>query len=114
MKYMILIYSDEDAWGRATPEQWQAMMTGHREFQGKVAGMGGILLGGEALESQQTATSIRGDVVTDGPFVESKEALGGFYLIDAPDLATAQAIARAVPTNVCVELRPVWDTTGMV
>ena len=55
---------------------------------------GAKLLGGEALQPTGTATSIRGSEVTDGPFVETKEVLGGYYLIDAPDLDTALAVGK--------------------
>ena len=73
---------------------------------------GAALLGGEALESTTTATSIRknGDTVdvTDGPFAEAKEALGGFYVIEAEDLDAAIALAKQVPARFGgVEIRPV-------
>ena len=55
------------------------------------------MLGGDALQPTATATSIRGDVVTDGPFAETKEALGGFYLIEARDLDQALDIAKLCP-----------------
>ena len=69
--------------------------------------------GGQALQPTTTATSIRSDgnggaTVTDGPFAETKEALGGFYLIEAPDLDAAIAIAKTVPAALGgVEVRPV-------
>jgi hypothetical protein len=71
------------------------------------------LLGGHALQSTETATSIRKDssgefTVTDGPFAEAKEALGGFYLLEAPDLDAAIAIAKQVPAAFGgVEVRPI-------
>ena len=73
---------------------------------------GASLRGGVALENPDTATSIRRDetgdaVVTDGPFAESKEALGGTFLIEAADLDEALAIAREVPAGIGVEVRPV-------
>ena len=74
---------------------------------------GGELLGGEALQPTPAATSIRADVVTDGPFAETKEALGGFYLIEARDLDHALDIARLCPAPFGgVEVRPVMDTSG--
>jgi hypothetical protein len=70
------------------------------------------MLGGNALQSTQTATSIRGDVVTDGPFAETKEALGGYYLIEAADLDQALAVAKLCPAGFGgVEVRPVMDTS---
>ena len=72
------------------------------------------MLGGNALQPTVTATSIRGDVVTDGPFAETKEALGGYYLIEAADLDQALAVAKLCPAGVGgVEVRPIWDTAAM-
>ncbi len=108
-QYMILIYEDEAQYERATPEVVGEITKEHADFMAQVEQRGAKLLGGEALQSTGTATSLRaaGDV-TDGPFVETKEALGGFYLIDAPDLDTALAVARSVPARFGgVEVRPV-------
>jgi hypothetical protein len=83
-------------------------MEAHNRFAAGVEQLGAKLLGGEALQDTGTATSVRGTEVTDGPFVETKEALGGYYLIDAPDLDTALAVARTVPARFGgVEVRPV-------
>jgi hypothetical protein len=66
------------------------------------------LLGGAALQPTGTATSVRGSEVTDGPFAETKEALGGYYLIEAADLDEAIAVAKQVPAPYGgVEVRPV-------
>jgi hypothetical protein len=71
------------------------------------------MLGGNALDSTSTATSVRGDLVTDGPFVETKEALGGYYLIEATDLDQALAVAKLCPApRGGVELRPILDVSG--
>ena len=86
----------------------------HSRFASQVAEKGGKILGGDALQPTATATSIRGDVVTDGPFAETKEALGGFYLIEARDLDQALAIAKLCPARFGgVEVRPIMDTSGM-
>ena len=108
-KYLILIYEDEAEYGKATPEVMGEVMQAHEEFSAGVERLGAKLLGGEALEPTTTATSVRGGAdVTDGPFVETKEALGGYYLVDAPDLDTALAVARTVPARFGgVEVRPV-------
>ena len=83
-------------------------MEAHNRFAAGVEEHGAKLLGGEALQDTSTATSVRGAEVTDGPFVETKEALGGFYLVDAPDLDTALVVARTVPARFGgVEVRPV-------
>jgi hypothetical protein len=80
-KYLILIYESEQVWENASEAQWQAAMAEHGRFAQQVPEQGGKILGGEALQPTSTATTIRGDVVTDGPFVETKEALGGYYVV---------------------------------
>ena len=112
-QYLILIYENEDAYVDASPEVLQTVMEAHTRFAGQVGEQGGKLLGGNALQPTATATSIRDDVVTDGPFAETKEALGGYYLIDAPDLDHALAIGKLCPAQYGgVEVRPVGDTSG--
>jgi hypothetical protein len=109
-KYMILIYEDEAGYATATPEVMGEVMQAHDEFSAGVEGLGAKLLGGEALEPTPTATTVRGSEVTDGPFVETKEALGGYYVIEAPDLDTALAVARTCPARFGgVEVRPVMS-----
>jgi hypothetical protein len=103
-KYLILIFRDEEqpTGGAVSPE--------YRKFMDRHAS---ALLGGVALEPTTTATSVRrngadGFVITDGPFAESKEALGGYYLIEAADLDEALEIAKEVPApHGGVEVRPV-------
>jgi hypothetical protein len=110
-EYLILIYDDEAPY--ADPGLWQEMMSAHRRFAGQVAEKGGKILASRGLQPTSTATSIRGDVVTDGPFAETKEALGGFYLIEATDLDHALAIARLCPAPYGgVEVRPTMDAPG--
>lgn len=112
-QYAILIYEAESGYANAGQDVWQKMMEAHTRFAGQVGEKGGKILGGEALEPTGTATSIRNDVVTDGPFVETKEALGGFYLIDARDLDHAIEIAKLCPAPFGgVEVRPIMDTSG--
>ncbi len=108
-KYLILIYEDEAQYETATPEVFGEISQEHTDFMARVEQHGATLLGGEALQPTGTATSVRaGAEVTDGPFAETKEALGGYYLIDAPDLDTALAVARACPARFGgVEVRPV-------
>ncbi len=103
-QYLVLIYEDETGWQAGGPAA-EAGLTAHREFGEKYAS---VLRGGAALQPQATATTIREGVVTDGPFAETKEALGGFYLIEADDLDAALAIAKDVPAPFGgVEVRPV-------
>jgi hypothetical protein len=107
-QYLILIYERETGWAEASPEESQAGMDAHTRFPQQVAELGGKLLGGQALQPTATATTIRDDVVTDGPFVETKEALGGYYLIEAADLDQALAIAKLCPAPYGgVEVRPI-------
>jgi len=102
-QYLVLIYEDEKGW-QAGGEAAEAGMKAHNEFGQNHAA---VLRGGAALQSTATATTIRDGVVTDGPFVESKEALGGYYLIEADDLDQALAIAKEVPAPFGgVEVRP--------
>ena len=112
-QYMILIYGLESDSDAVAPEEWEQAMAAHGRFAQQVVEMGATILGGEGLAPSSTATSIRGDVVTDGPFVETKEVLGGFYLVDASDLDQALAIAKLCPSHGGgVEVRPVIDTSG--
>lgn len=116
-RYAALIYSDAATEGQGTPEQWAEIMTEYNEF-GEKAGAAGVIAGGEALEPTTTATTVRvregkgGDVMTtDGPFAETKEVLGGFYLIDAADLDEALRWAAQIPGawHGSVEVRPCID-----
>ena len=107
-QYMILIYEDEAQYATATPELFGDIMREHTEFAAQVEQHGVKLVGGEALQPTGTATSVRGSEVTDGPFAETKEALGGYYLIDAPDLDAALAVGKLCPARFGgVEVRPV-------
>lgn len=107
-EYLVLIYEDEAGWENADEETVERMLAEHRAF---VADHDRVLRGGHALEP--VATALRRDatgdvVVTDGPFAETKEALGGYYLIDAADLDEALGIARRVPAPFGgVEVRPI-------
>jgi len=112
-QYMILIYENESSYVDSTPEVWQQAMEAHGRFAGQVGEKGGKILGGDALQPTSTATSIRSDVVTDGPFADTKEALGGFYLVEARDLDHAIEIAKLCPAPFGgVEVRPIMDTSG--
>ncbi len=112
-KYMFLIYADEAAFADATPEQWDEMMRAHNAWQASVVSAGAKVHHGEALAPSATATTVRkgggSPVVTDGPFAETKEALGGFYLVECADLDQALSFAGTLP-GTTVEVRPVVDT----
>jgi hypothetical protein len=107
-QYLVLIYEDESEF--SSPQVSEKVGAEHAAFGEKHAK---AIVGGNALQPVTTATSIRGDgngdvVVTDAPFAETKEALGGYYLIEAADLDAAIAIAKDVPANFGgVEVRPV-------
>jgi hypothetical protein len=109
-QYMILIYEDETQYATASPEVMGQIMQEHNDFAAQVEQRGAKILGGAALQSTGTATSLRasGAEVTDGPFVETKEALGGYYLVEAADLDAALAIGKMCPARFGgVEVRPV-------
>lgn len=113
-QYMILIYEDETKFQDMTPAQLQELFEAHSRFAGQVGELGATMLGGNALEPTSTATTVRNDIVTDGPFAETKEVLGGYYLIDARDLDHALQIAKLCPAPYGgVEVRPIMDTGGM-
>jgi hypothetical protein len=112
-EYLILIYEDENAYATASPEVFQQVMEAHTRYAQQIEEKGGKMLGGNALQPVTTATTIRGDVVTDGPFAETKEALGGYYLIEARDLDQALDIAKLCPARFGgVEVRPIMDLSG--
>ena len=118
-EYMFLLFDDESWYDEITPEKWESAMKIHGEFAEAVEAAGAKILDGRALERTTTATTITRDwdnldaaaVVTDGPFIETKEALGGYYLIPARDLDQALELARLCPSGH-TEVRPVMDTSG--
>lgn len=109
-EYLILIYGEEAAFAEPDPEAMNQMMKGHQVFAERNAA---ALRGGNALQPTATATSVRPDasggfVVTDGPFGETKEALGGYYLVEAADLDEAIDLAKQIPMPFGgVEVRPI-------
>ncbi|HXA60194.1 MAG TPA: YciI family protein [Streptosporangiaceae bacterium] len=109
-QYLILIYEDEAGWATADQATYDQVMKGHLTFSENNASS---MLGGNALQPNGTATSIRKDAdggfaITDGPFAETKEGLGGYYLVEAADLDEAIAIAKQVPAQFGgVEVRPI-------
>jgi hypothetical protein len=107
-QYLVLIYESEEGYAAATPDDWQKLMDAHNRFPDQAKELGGEVVGGNALQQSTTATTIRGDIVTDGPFVETKEVLGGYYLIEAADLDQALAIGKLCPAPFGgVEVRPI-------
>ena len=110
-QYAILIYEDPAFYANASPEAWGAVLDAHSTFVKQVSELGGSLAGGAALAPTTTATTIKGaGTVTDGPFVETKEAFGGFYVVEARDLDHALEIGKLTPAPFgAVEIRPVLD-----
>ena len=116
MQYMLLIYDDETQWSKMSEEEQQGNFGKWMEFtQGIVKS--GHFRAGDALQPTSTATTVTmrdGKVLTtDGPFAETKEQLGGYYLIEAKDLDEAVKIAAripSVPLGGKIEVRPVMPT----
>jgi len=112
MKYLCLIYDDESKWGTMPQAEAEAMMGEYFAFTEGIK-KSGHYLGGEALKPTQTASTVRvrsGKIsTTDGPFAETKEQLGGYYLIDAKDLNDAIQVAAKIPSARIgsVEVRPI-------
>jgi hypothetical protein len=109
MEYALLIYGDEKVWAGRGEEESKAHSARHERFAAMLQ-QRGALRGGQKLALPGAATTLRhrdDDVsVTDGPFAETAEVLGGFYLIEAADLDEAIAFARDLPEGV-VEIRPI-------
>ena len=114
MKYLVLIYADEHAWESADPEGRAAMYKEYGVLAQELGGTG-EMLGGDELAPTATATTVRvsdGErLVTDGPFAETKEQLGGYFLVDVEDLDRAIEIAARIPAarHGSIEIRPVAD-----
>lgn len=106
-QYLILIFGREAHYDVMTDERNAEIMAGHQAFGAKYAA---ALRGGNALQPPTTATTVRTEdgLVTDGPWIESKEALGGYYVVEAHDLDTVIAMAREIPTvGGGIEIRPI-------
>jgi hypothetical protein len=112
MQYLLLIYENEAAAAKRGEAGMQAMMNEYRTFTQSII-QGGHFKAGDALQPTSTATTVtvRGGktLTTDGPFAETREQLGGYYLIEAKDLDEAIAIAARVPSAKVgsIEVRPV-------
>lgn len=118
MKYMLLIYSEPGSGPDAGSAEAQAESDAYIALSTELH-TAGRLISGEPLQGIDTATTVAvrsGKVVTtDGPFAETKEILGGYYLIDVPDLDEALAWAAKIPTAAhgSIEVRPLRDFPGM-
>jgi hypothetical protein len=114
MKYLCLIYSEEKRIASMSETEYNAAVKEYMAFTESIQ-KSGHLIGSERLQPTQAATTIRsrnGKVsTTDGPFAETKEQLGGFYLINARDLNEAIQVASKIPGTRwgSIEVRPIWE-----
>ena len=112
MQYMLLIYDDPSVWESMSEAETDAIMGEYWAFSEELQ-KSGALVSGDALQPTATATTVRvrdGETLnTDGPFAETKEQLGGYYLVEAKDLDEATKIAARIPgaKNGSIEVRPV-------
>jgi hypothetical protein len=115
MKYMLLIYEDQAPYATATQAEQGALFQSYMDFTADIRREGKMVTG-DALQPSFTATTIRikdgKRIATDGPFAESKEQLGGFYIVDVKDIEEATAIAERICrlhswNQVVLEVRPV-------
>jgi hypothetical protein len=113
MQYLALIYGDESRWGSLTPEEREKQM-GEYTALSEAA----VTRGGNELDSVATATTVRvrndETLVTDGPFVESKEVLGGYYVFECDSIEEACGWAAKIPAARygAIEVRPVYNEEG--
>ncbi len=112
MQYMLLIYNDENAWAALSDAERESIVGDYFAFTGEIRESGNFV-DGAPLHPTSTATAVRvrdGEtLVTDGPFAETKEQLGGFYLVEAADADEAIALAARIPGAKygTIEVRPV-------
>jgi hypothetical protein len=112
MQYLLLIYGNENHFGKMSPAEQEKILHEYMAFSKSIAGSGHYR-GGNELDVVAKATTIRmregKRLVTDGPFAETKEQLGGYYLVEAKDLDEAMALAARIPSARwgAVEVRPI-------
>ena len=114
MRYALLIYASEQDWAKQTEEESSAQFQEYMAFTKDIVDRG-IQQAGEALQPTATATTVRvrdGETLTtDGPFAETKEQLGGFYIVDCKDLDEAIEVAARIPDarSGSIEIRPIME-----
>jgi hypothetical protein len=116
MRYTLLIYSDQTAWNATSEAEQSAILEEYLAFT-KLVTDSGEYVGGEALQPAETASTVRVNggrpVTTDGPFAETKEILGGFYLVDVASRERAEELAAQIPDAAhglgSVEVRPIME-----
>jgi len=110
MQYLLLIYSDENL---SDPATLQEVTAAHMRLGAELQ-EAGAMVGGNRLRKSDSATTVRNvggaQSLHDGPYAETREQLGGYYLVEAPDLDAAIAWAKKIPggPNYAVEVRPIW------
>ena len=113
MQYLLMLYAEEAGWLKMTPAEQEQAMAAYRAY-GEALTKAGALAGSNRLRPSAQATTVRladgKPQVLDGPFADSKEQLGGYFLIDVPDLDAALSWASRCPgaAHGAVEVRPVW------
>jgi hypothetical protein len=113
MQYLLMIYGDEAAQVKVTEEQGGKMLAAYGAYA-EAMSKEGVLLGGNRLRPTSASTTVRvaggKTTVLDGPYVETKEQLGGYFLIEVPDLDAALSWAERCPgaSTGVVEVRPIW------
>ncbi len=119
MKYLLMIYGNEAAIKEASQAQTEQMLAAYRAYIDAMT-KAGIVLGTNRLQFSATATTVRvidgKTQVLDGPYAETKEQLGGYLLIDVPDLDTALSWAARCPcaSSGVMEVRPIWEMQAAV
>ena len=118
MQYILLIYASEAMQAKRSEPENNAIFDGYMKYTDEIR-RSGHLVAGEPLEDTRSATTIKvkdGKTLrTDGPFAETREQLGGFYIVEAKDLDEAIALAARIPDakDGCIEIRPVMKIPGM-
>ena len=112
MRFMLLLYGDESGRETVTPERWQEVIRAHTDFTQRLR-EAGAFVDAAPLEPTTAARSLRftggKPLVVDGPFAETKEQLGGYYLIEAASLDDAVRWAESLATPIgTIEVRPIW------
>jgi hypothetical protein len=115
VKAVVLLAADETRWAEATPQERQGVMDAHTAFHKAVADRA-TMLAGEALAGSPQARTLRhvdgAPVVTEGPYAETAEQIGGFYLIEAESLDLVVELCEELPSWYAVEVRPVVEIEG--
>jgi hypothetical protein len=114
MKYLLMIFGDEAREQAADPDETARVMGAYRAYSEALA-KAGVMVGGERLRPTASATTVRmrggRSEVLNGPYAETKEQFGGYYIVDVPDLDAALSWAARCPgaSHGAVEVRPVWE-----